>query len=168
MHTALQEVVSSACLVGLSLCVRLNFEALLSPHICYHFNSESAASQNSNNLASPSEFSIYAALFASKRIAHVTCLLGHVIELRTTRSRQLFLSSNPKQTNMADCEERRSLLGGEDEVSLSGSQTPRGPGRPMPAICDPNHLLHRVVVLVFMCFLGFGELENTKFPKHPE
>uniref|UniRef100_H3CQI6 Lysosomal dipeptide transporter MFSD1 n=1 Tax=Tetraodon nigroviridis TaxID=99883 RepID=H3CQI6_TETNG len=26
----------------------------------------------------------------------------------------------------------------------------------MRAICHPNHPLHRVVVLVFMCFLGFG------------
>ncbi|KAM8852933.1 lysosomal dipeptide transporter MFSD1 isoform 1-T1 [Synchiropus picturatus] len=51
---------------------------------------------------------------------------------------------------MADPEERRSLLGNEDEGS------PRGPGRPMSAICDPNHVLHRVVVLIFMCFLGFG------------
>lgn len=69
---------------------------------------------------------------------------------------------------MADREESRSLLGAEDEASFSGTQTPRGPGRPMPAICDPSHLLHRVVVLVFMCFLGFGELENGKFLEHPE
>uniref|UniRef100_A0A3Q1JZF7 Lysosomal dipeptide transporter MFSD1 n=1 Tax=Anabas testudineus TaxID=64144 RepID=A0A3Q1JZF7_ANATE len=43
----------------------------------------------------------------------------------------------------------------EDEP-LPGGKTSRGPGRPLPAICDPNHLLHRVVVLLFMCFLGFG------------
>uniref|UniRef100_A0A7N6AEZ0 Lysosomal dipeptide transporter MFSD1 n=1 Tax=Anabas testudineus TaxID=64144 RepID=A0A7N6AEZ0_ANATE len=52
--------------------------------------------------------------------------------------------------------EQRSLLGDEDEP-LPGGKTSRGPGRPLPAICDPNHLLHRVVVLLFMCFLGFGE-----------
>lgn len=88
---------------------------------------------------------------------HVTCLLGHVIDLRILRCRQLFLPANPKQTNMADNEDRRRLLGDEDEVPSSSRQTPREPGRPMPAICDPNHLLHRIVVLVFMCFLGFGE-----------
>ncbi|XP_014909686.1 major facilitator superfamily domain-containing protein 1-like isoform X1 [Poecilia latipinna] len=49
---------------------------------------------------------------------------------------------------MADFEERRSLLGDENED--------RGPGRQLSAICDPSHVLHRVVVLVFMCFLGFG------------
>uniref|UniRef100_A0A3Q1FEV9 Uncharacterized protein n=1 Tax=Acanthochromis polyacanthus TaxID=80966 RepID=A0A3Q1FEV9_9TELE len=54
---------------------------------------------------------------------------------------------------MADLEERQNLLEDEDE----DRQTPRGPGRPMLPICDPSHLLHRVVVLVFMCFLGFGE-----------
>ncbi|PWA20255.1 hypothetical protein CCH79_00003927 [Gambusia affinis] len=57
---------------------------------------------------------------------------------------------------MADFEERGSLLGDEDEVPLAGRQEASGPGRPMSAICDPSHLLHRVVVLVFMCFLGFG------------
>uniref|UniRef100_A0A7N6AL94 Lysosomal dipeptide transporter MFSD1 n=1 Tax=Anabas testudineus TaxID=64144 RepID=A0A7N6AL94_ANATE len=56
---------------------------------------------------------------------------------------------------MAGSEEQRSLLGDEDEP-LPGGKTSRGPGRPLPAICDPNHLLHRVVVLLFMCFLGFG------------
>ncbi|XP_034085310.1 major facilitator superfamily domain-containing protein 1 isoform X2 [Gymnodraco acuticeps] len=53
---------------------------------------------------------------------------------------------------MADYEERQSLQGDEAE----GRQAAGGPGRPLPAICDPGHLLHRVVVLVFMCFLGFG------------
>ncbi|KAM7412994.1 hypothetical protein PAMA_020399 [Pampus argenteus] len=57
---------------------------------------------------------------------------------------------------MADFEERRSLLGGEDEGSFTDRRAARGPGRPLPAICDPSHLLHRVVVLTFMCFLGFG------------
>ncbi|KAM9318967.1 lysosomal dipeptide transporter MFSD1 isoform 1-T1 [Pholidichthys leucotaenia] len=53
---------------------------------------------------------------------------------------------------MVDSEERRSLLGDEDE----GRQAPGGPERPRSACCDPSHVLHRVVVLVFMCFLGFG------------
>ncbi|XP_030599305.1 lysosomal dipeptide transporter MFSD1 isoform X2 [Archocentrus centrarchus] len=57
-----------------------------------------------------------------------------------------FAQAKHKQANMA--EERQSLLGENDGD--------REPGKPMPAICDPNHLLHRVVVLVFMCFLGFG------------
>uniref|UniRef100_A0A3Q3JC53 Lysosomal dipeptide transporter MFSD1 n=1 Tax=Monopterus albus TaxID=43700 RepID=A0A3Q3JC53_MONAL len=52
---------------------------------------------------------------------------------------------------MDEYEERQSLLGDEGE----GSST-SGPGRALPAICDPSHLLHRVIVLVFMCFLGFG------------
>uniref|UniRef100_A0A8D3DPY4 Lysosomal dipeptide transporter MFSD1 n=1 Tax=Scophthalmus maximus TaxID=52904 RepID=A0A8D3DPY4_SCOMX len=56
----------------------------------------------------------------------------------------------------ADYGERRSLLGEEHEDPLADGQAARGPGRPMSAICDPGHLLHRVVVLVFMCFLGFG------------
>ncbi|XP_012727274.1 major facilitator superfamily domain-containing protein 1 isoform X1 [Fundulus heteroclitus] len=57
---------------------------------------------------------------------------------------------------MADFQERRTLLGDDDECSFAGRPEARGPGRPMAAICDPSHLLHRVVVLVFMCFLGFG------------
>ncbi|XP_029372625.1 lysosomal dipeptide transporter MFSD1 isoform X2 [Echeneis naucrates] len=55
---------------------------------------------------------------------------------------------------MADYEERRRLQG--DEGSFSGRPAARGAGRPLPAICDPSRLLHRVVVLAFMCFLGFG------------
>ncbi|KAF7218515.1 lysosomal dipeptide transporter MFSD1 isoform X2 [Nothobranchius furzeri] len=57
---------------------------------------------------------------------------------------------------MADFEERRGLLGDEAEGSSTGRKADRGPGRPLAAICDPSHFLHRVVVLVFMCFLGFG------------
>uniref|UniRef100_A0A7N6F828 Lysosomal dipeptide transporter MFSD1 n=1 Tax=Anabas testudineus TaxID=64144 RepID=A0A7N6F828_ANATE len=49
------------------------------------------------------------------------------------------------------------LYDGNEDEPLPGGKTSRGPGRPLPAICDPNHLLHRVVVLLFMCFLGFGE-----------
>ncbi|XP_062242323.1 major facilitator superfamily domain-containing protein 1 isoform X1 [Platichthys flesus] len=53
---------------------------------------------------------------------------------------------------MADIEERRSLLGGQGDDGFPSG----GPATGMPAICDPAHLLHRVVVLGFMCFLGFG------------
>lgn len=63
-----------------------------------------------------------------------------------------FPSAAPKQTNMAACEEQQCLL--EDEDQSSGS---REPDRQLPAICDPSRLPHRVVILVFMCFLGFGE-----------
>ncbi|XP_060902759.1 major facilitator superfamily domain-containing protein 1 isoform X2 [Labrus mixtus] len=57
---------------------------------------------------------------------------------------------------MAESEDRQRLLGDVDDVSPAGRQAAGGPGKTLPAICDPNHLLHRVVVLVFMCFLGFG------------
>lgn len=57
---------------------------------------------------------------------------------------------------MADFDERQSMLGEEDEEPVTHRQTAGGPGKALPAICDPSHLLHRLVVLVFMCFLGFG------------
>ncbi|XP_059186655.1 major facilitator superfamily domain-containing protein 1 isoform X2 [Centropristis striata] len=63
---------------------------------------------------------------------------------------------------MADFEERRSLLGDQDQDpdqdqgSSTGGPAAGRPGRPLPAICDPSRLLHRVVILIFMCFLGFG------------
>lgn len=50
---------------------------------------------------------------------------------------------------MADREEDQSLLGGNE---YGGENRRR-----MSPFCDPNHLLHRIVVLIFMCFLGFGE-----------
>lgn len=59
---------------------------------------------------------------------------------------------------MADFDERQSMLAEEDEEPVTHRQTAGGPGKALPAICDPSHLLHRLVVLVFMCFLGFGEL----------
>ncbi|XP_028276324.1 lysosomal dipeptide transporter MFSD1 isoform X2 [Parambassis ranga] len=57
---------------------------------------------------------------------------------------------------MSDFEENQSLLGEDDARSFTGRRTPRDPDRPLPAICDPSRFLHRVVVLGFMCFLGFG------------
>lgn len=53
-------------------------------------------------------------------------------------------------TKMAGREETQGLL---DENGHDA-----GNRRRMSPFCDPNHLLHRIVVLVFMCFLGFGEL----------
>ncbi|KAJ3590835.1 hypothetical protein NHX12_008783, partial [Muraenolepis orangiensis] len=52
---------------------------------------------------------------------------------------------------MAEVEERQGLLGDDN-----GESDPREPDKPMLAICDPTRLPHRIVVLVFMCFLGFG------------
>ncbi|XP_056139320.1 major facilitator superfamily domain-containing protein 1 [Lampris incognitus] len=57
---------------------------------------------------------------------------------------------------MADFEERQNLLGDEGDASPRGRRTAEGTGEPMSAICDPGHLLHRVIFLLFMCFLGFG------------
>ncbi|XP_061829000.1 lysosomal dipeptide transporter MFSD1 isoform X2 [Nerophis lumbriciformis] len=59
---------------------------------------------------------------------------------------------------MADGEEDRSLLEAEEDDDDSIAETPASGGarRPLPAICDPAHFLHRIVVLFFMCFLGFG------------
>ncbi|KAF6725774.1 Major facilitator superfamily domain-containing protein 1 [Oryzias melastigma] len=56
---------------------------------------------------------------------------------------------------MADFEEQQNLL--EDDESSSGERgSASGADRQMSAICDPSRALHRVVVLTFMCFLGFG------------
>ncbi|CAL8362783.1 unnamed protein product [Merluccius merluccius] len=55
---------------------------------------------------------------------------------------------------MAGAEERRSLLGDDDDYGESDPGPPTD--RTMLAVCDPTRLLHRIVVLVFMCFLGFG------------
>lgn len=65
---------------------------------------------------------------------------------------------------MADIEEDQALLAAEagDEDSLSGVEESGRVGTPLPAICDPAHVLHRVVVLVFMCFLGFGKHEKAQ------
>ncbi|KAF7692747.1 hypothetical protein HF521_010357 [Silurus meridionalis] len=49
---------------------------------------------------------------------------------------------------MADGEENQRLL--NENVYEDGTR------RRMSPICDPNHLLHRLVVLFLMCFLGFG------------
>ncbi|XP_004075414.1 major facilitator superfamily domain-containing protein 1 isoform X1 [Oryzias latipes] len=56
---------------------------------------------------------------------------------------------------MADFVERQNLLE-DDESSPAERRSASGDDRPMSAICDPSRLPHRAVVLVFMCFLGFG------------
>ncbi|XP_068613400.1 lysosomal dipeptide transporter MFSD1-like [Brachionichthys hirsutus] len=53
---------------------------------------------------------------------------------------------------MENYEDRETLLGDEEEEAAPA----RDPGRAMPLLCDPRHLPHRLVVLLFMCFLGFG------------
>ncbi|XP_036411666.1 major facilitator superfamily domain-containing protein 1 isoform X1 [Colossoma macropomum] len=44
----------------------------------------------------------------------------------------------------------------ENERLLSENHHDRGNSGRMSPILDPNHLLHRIIVLFFMCFLGFG------------
>uniref|UniRef100_H3CQI7 Lysosomal dipeptide transporter MFSD1 n=1 Tax=Tetraodon nigroviridis TaxID=99883 RepID=H3CQI7_TETNG len=58
-----------------------------------------------------------------------------------------------KQASMT---ERRHQLEDEGEASSGGTQTTRKTNKLLLAICDPNHLLHCVVILVFVCFLGHG------------
>ncbi|XP_023371449.1 major facilitator superfamily domain-containing protein 1 isoform X1 [Otolemur garnettii] len=50
-------------------------------------------------------------------------------------------------------EEARALLAGG--AARDGRDSPAAP-RPLPALCDPGRLAHRIVVLLLMCFLGFG------------
>ncbi|XP_067593975.1 lysosomal dipeptide transporter MFSD1 isoform X4 [Pseudorca crassidens] len=53
-------------------------------------------------------------------------------------------------------EEVRALLpGGPDEAGRGAPVTPPAPGA-LPALCDPSRLAHRLLVLLPMCFLGFG------------
>lgn len=55
--------------------------------------------------------------------------------------------------DMADRHEYESLLeDDEDDEDVSRHLSP---------LCDPTHLLHRILVLVFMCFLGFGSVFLT-------
>uniref|UniRef100_A0A8C6SDZ8 Lysosomal dipeptide transporter MFSD1 n=1 Tax=Neogobius melanostomus TaxID=47308 RepID=A0A8C6SDZ8_9GOBI len=44
----------------------------------------------------------------------------------------------------------------EDEGDPAPDDQEGEPRTPLSPICDPSHLLHRIVVLAFMCFLGFG------------
>lgn len=83
-----------------------------------------------------------------------------------TRSRERPLSSLtfascsvPSYSPMEEeDEEARALLGDRPE----GDSAVRGAPRALPALCDPSHLSHRLVVLLLMCFLGFGELGRVR------
>lgn len=56
-----------------------------------------------------------------------------------------------------DDEEARALLeGGPSEAGRGAPAVPAVPGA-LPALCDPSRLAHRLLVLLLMCFLGFGE-----------
>ncbi|XP_057171911.1 major facilitator superfamily domain-containing protein 1 isoform X3 [Ursus arctos] len=55
-----------------------------------------------------------------------------------------------------DDEEARALLeGGPSEAGRGAPAVPAVPGA-LPALCDPSRLAHRLLVLLLMCFLGFG------------
>ncbi|XP_032486911.1 major facilitator superfamily domain-containing protein 1 isoform X1 [Phocoena sinus] len=57
---------------------------------------------------------------------------------------------------MEEEEEVRALLpDGPDEAGRGAPVTPPAPGA-LPALCDPSRLAHRLLVLLLMCFLGFG------------
>lgn len=89
-------------------------------------------------------------------VCHVTSNPGHMTELPSSCCRQFFFPAPPPSTSpnkLAD------MADYEGEALYGPTQAPRRADKPLLAICDPNHLLHRVVVLVFMCFLGFGELK---------
>lgn len=56
-----------------------------------------------------------------------------------------------------DDEEARALLeGGLSEAGRGAAAISPIPGA-LPALCDPSRLAHRLLVLLLMCFLGFGE-----------
>ncbi|MBN3274092.1 MFSD1 protein, partial [Polyodon spathula] len=59
---------------------------------------------------------------------------------------------------MAEREQGRPLLEGEDDFEPypSSSKYDICSEKQLSACCDPSRLLHRIVVLIFMCFLGFG------------
>lgn len=63
---------------------------------------------------------------------------------------------------MADLGERRSLLNKHDDDDDDGGDNEEDVSVNMSPLCDPRHLLHRILVLIFMCFLGFGEISHTR------
>uniref|UniRef100_G3RYT7 Lysosomal dipeptide transporter MFSD1 n=1 Tax=Gorilla gorilla gorilla TaxID=9595 RepID=G3RYT7_GORGO len=64
-----------------------------------------------------------------------------------------FPSPSPAGAMEEEDEEARALLaGGPDEADRGA---PAAPGA-LPALCDPSRLAHRLLVLLLMCFLGFG------------
>jgi hypothetical protein len=58
---------------------------------------------------------------------------------------------------MEEDEEARALLPGSPDEAGSGASA--APGA-LPALCDPSRLAHRLLVLLLMCLLGFGELRG--------
>lgn len=69
------------------------------------------------------------------------------------------LGGLPVRGRMEDEEEEaRSLLAGDGALA---------PPATLPAICDPSRLAHRLVVLLLMCFLGFGEPSGTASSRSP-
>uniref|UniRef100_A0A2K6FCL1 Lysosomal dipeptide transporter MFSD1 n=1 Tax=Propithecus coquereli TaxID=379532 RepID=A0A2K6FCL1_PROCO len=64
-----------------------------------------------------------------------------------------FASRSPVGAMEEEEEEARPLLaGGPDEAVRDAPAAPRA----LPALCDPSRLAHRLLVLLLMCFLGFG------------
>ncbi len=49
------------------------------------------------------------------------------------------------------------MAGREYEGLLDDDEDDEDVSRHLSPLCDPTHLLHRIVVLIFMCFLGFGK-----------
>lgn len=67
------------------------------------------------------------------------------------------ISRSPAGSMEDEEEEARALLpGGSDEAGRETRAPPAASGA-LQALCDPSHLAHRLVVLLLMCFLGFGE-----------
>lgn len=67
------------------------------------------------------------------------------------------ISRSPAGSMEDEDEEARALLpGGSDEAGRETRAAPAASGA-LQALCDPSRLAHRLVVLLLMCFLGFGE-----------
>uniref|UniRef100_A0A8I5R7Z9 Major facilitator superfamily domain containing 1 n=1 Tax=Papio anubis TaxID=9555 RepID=A0A8I5R7Z9_PAPAN len=65
-----------------------------------------------------------------------------------------FLSPSPASAMEEEDEEARALLAGGPDEADRGAPAAAGA---LPALCDPSRLAHRLLVLLLMCFLGFGE-----------
>lgn len=55
---------------------------------------------------------------------------------------------------------KMALMEEEEQALLDEDSLPKDHGDPerksLPALCDPQRLAHRLLVLALMCFLGFG------------
>ncbi|XP_077204694.1 lysosomal dipeptide transporter MFSD1 isoform X2 [Paroedura picta] len=76
------------------------------------------------------------------------CAGRHVIACRRAEPCR---AAEGKMAGLA--EEEQALLGEEEPAPVREAPPPR---KPLPALCDPQRLAHRLVVLALMCFLGFG------------